>query len=197
MMTTDDKNLLTNQVQTDVSLISFLSVISVFFIGALLPQFNSYDLSVRIPISFLIVSTFALIISGLILSNASQKIIEGNSQKVKKYLAWGYAISEYMGVFLFIISVPLAMSIITADLYLRIITFVSAILGLGFYQLMGFSLLDNNFTKSSKLISILIILFGIALFVSQVLAFHFTLVSIVFLLFILLITCIGPIEKFR
>ena len=197
MMTTDDKNLLTNQVQTDVSLISFLSVISVFFIGALLPQFNSYDLSVRIPISFLIVSTFALIISGLILSNASQKIIEGNSQKVKKYLAWGYAISEYMGVFLFIISVPLAMSIITADLYLRIITFVSAILGLGFYQLMGFSLLDNNFTKSSKLISILIILFGIALFVSQVLAFHFTLVSIVFLLFILLITCIGTIEKFR
>jgi len=196
-MTTDDKNFLTNQVQTDVSLISFLSVISVFFIGALLPQFNSYDLSVRIPISFLIVSTFALLISGLILSNASQKIVEGDPKKIKKYLTWGYAISEYMGVFLFIISVPLAMSIITADIYLRVVTFLSSILGIGFYQLMGFSLLENHFTKSSKLISVLIILFGIGLFISQVLSFHFTLVSIIFLLFILLITCMGPIEKFQ
>ena len=196
-MTIDDKNLLMNQVQTDVSLISFLSVISVFFLGALLPQFSSYDLSVKIPISFLVVSTFAFLFSGLILSNTSQRIVEGNLEKTKKYLTWGYSISEYMGVFLFVISIPLAMSIVTTDLYLRVVTFCSAILGIGFYQLMGFSLLESHFTKSSKLFSVLTVLFGIGLFVSQVFAFHFTLASITFLLFILLVTCLGPIEKFQ
>ena len=197
MMTIDDKNLLMSQMQTDVSLVSFLSVISVFFLGALLPQFSSYDLSVKIPVSFLVISTFAFLFSGLILSNTCQRIFEGNLEKTKKYLVWGYAIAEYMGVFLFVVSVPLVMSIITTDLYLRVITFCSAILGIGFYQFMGFSLLESHFTKSSKLFSIFMILFGIGLFASQVFAFHFTLISIIFILFILLITYLGPIEKFQ
>jgi len=196
-MNSDEKNLLLNQIQIDVALISFLMVISVFFIGSVLPQFNSYDLSVKIPISFLIVSTFSFLFSTLILSNAGGQVLDGNSEKLKKYLMWGYSISEYMGVFLFVLSIPLVISIITSDLYLRIITFSSAILGLGFYQFMGFSLLEKHFTKSSKMISAFIILLGIGLFVSQVLAFHFTLVSSIFLILILIITCLGPMERFQ
>lgn len=195
MITTEEKNLLMNQVQTDVSLISFLSVISVFFIGALLPQFNSYDISVKIPISFLVVSTFALLFSGLILSNSSQKIIAGDHKQIKKHLQWGYAISEYMGVFLFVISAPLAMSIITNDTYIRVITFSSAIIGIAFYQLMGFSLLENHYTKSSKTISVLIVLFGMLLFLSQLLNIYFTVVATLFLFFVFCITCLGPVEK--
>jgi len=197
MMNAEDKNLLMNQVQTDVSLISFLIVISVFFIGSLLPKFNSYDLSVDIPISFLIVATFALLFSALILTNASQIIIEGDLEKVKKYLTNGYAISEYMGVFLFVLSIPLAVSIITSDFYLRIITFCAAILGIGFYQFMGFSLLERHFSKKSRLFSIIFILFGIVLFASQIYAFHFTIVSTAFLLFVLLITALAPLKNFQ
>src|ERR1700728_1959775 len=126
MISPSEKNLLINQVQTDVSLISFLSVISVFFLGSLLPKFNSYDLSVKLPVSFLVVSTFAFLFSALILSNASQQIVAGNSEKTKKYLSYGYAISEYMGVFLFVLSVPIAISVITADPYLRFVTFGAA-----------------------------------------------------------------------
>jgi len=196
-MTNDDKNLILTQVQTDVSLISFLSVISVFFIGALLPKFDAYDLSVKIPISFLIVSTFAFLFSALILSNASQKIITGNTEQMKKYISWGYAISEYLGVFLFVLSIPLVVSVITNDLYLRIVTFLSAIVGIGFYQFLGFSFLDQHFTKSSKIFSLLILLFGTGLFISQILAFHFTLVSVAFLVFIFVITCLGPVENFQ
>ena len=195
MMTTDDKNFLLNQVQTDVSLISFLTVISVFFTGALLPQFNSYDPSVRVPVSFLIVSTFAFLFSALILSNAGQRITEGDAQKTEKYLTWGYIISEYMGVFLFIFSIPLAMSIITTDAYLRAITSFSVVIGMGFYQFMGFSLLESHFTKSSKLFSFLTLLLGVGLFASQAFAFHFTEASIVFLLFIVLVTCLAPVKR--
>ena len=197
ILNADEKNLLVNQVQTDVSLISFLSVISVFFIGSLLPQFNSYDLSVKIPISFLIVSTFAFVFSALILSNATQVINKGNKKRVERHLDYGYAISEYMGVFLFIFSVPLAISIVTSDIYLRIVTFCAAILGMGVYQLTGFSLLDNHFSKKHKLLSIITLLFGTILFISQVYNFYFVSISTAFLIFIFLITILAPIKKFQ
>jgi len=197
MITTDDKNLLMTQIGTDVTLLSFLSAISVFFVGALLPKFDSLNLTVKIPISFLIVSTLAFFFSALILSNANQKIFMGDSVRAKEFLMWGYAISEYLGVFLFVLSVPLAISILTADTYLRVVTFVSAILGLGFYQLMGFSLLESQFTKSFGWLSVLTLLLGIGLFVSQVLAFHFTPAAVIFLIYIFFITCLGPVEKFQ
>ena len=197
MMKGEEKNLLINQVQTDVSFISFLSVISVFFIGALLPKFNSYDLSVKIPISFLIVATVALLFSALILSNASSKIVKGEVAKINKYLNYGYSISEYMGVYLFVLSVPLAVSIITADPYLRIVTFCAAILGISIYQFMGFSLLQNHFSKKHTIFSVVFVLFGIALFVSQIFGFHFTIVSVIFLLFTLLVTSLAPLKSFQ
>jgi len=197
MMNNEEKSQLANQVQTDVSLISFLSVVSVFFIGALLPQFNSYDASVRIPISFLIVSTFAFIFSGLILSNATQRINQGDLQRTEKHLAYGYAISEYMGVFLFVLSVPIAMSIVTTDLYLRVITFVAAIVGISVYQFGGFSLLGNHFSKSNILFAIITVLFGVVLFLSQTFAFHFTVIATLFLLFMLAITILAPMKSFQ
>ncbi len=196
-MNTEEKNFLLSQIQTDVSLISFLSVIAVFFIGALIPQFNSYDLSVKIPISFLIVATFAFVFSALILSNASSKISTGDSERAKRHITYGYAISEYLGVFLFVLSVPLAISIITADLYLRIVTFCAAILGMGIYSLGGFSLLEGHFKKSRRLISVIMILFGTILFFSQIYAFHFTGIAIIFLLVVLLVTVLAPIKKFQ
>ena len=196
-MNTEEKNQLSNQVQTDVSLISFLSVISVFFIGALLPQFNSYDASVKIPISFLIVSTFAFIFSALILSNATQRINQGDLQKTEKYLSYGYAISEYMGVFLFVLSIPVTMSIVTTDLYLRVITLAAAIAGISIYQFGGFSLLGNHFSKSKTLFAILVVLFGIILFFSQIFNFHFTIISSLFLIFLIIITILAPKKNFQ
>lgn len=188
---------LANQVQTDVSLISFLSVINVFFIGALLPQFNSYDASVRIPISFLIVSTFALIFAALILSNATSKINEGDAKETEKYLGWGYAISEYLGVFLLVLSVPVVMSIVTIDLYLRVVTFIAAISGISIYEFGGFSLLSRHFSKSSKLFSVFVVLFGTVLFFSQIFDFYFTIISILFLLFLVALTILAPVKSFQ
>jgi hypothetical protein len=194
-MNNDEKNLLMNQVQTDVALISFLSVISVFFTGALLPKFDTYDISIKIPISFLIVATFALLISALILSNVSQRIVSGDATEVRRHLMYGYAISEYTGVFLFIISIPLTVNIITSDTYLRIVTFCAAMLGIGFYQFMGFSLLENHFSRSSKLFSALTLSLGAILFAAQMSAFHFTAISVIFLVFILLMTVLAPVKK--
>jgi hypothetical protein len=197
MKSAPDKGLLMNQVQTDVSLLSFLSVISIFFLGSLLPKFGSYDISVKIPISFLILATFAFLFSGLILSNASQKIIDGDFREVRRYLDIGYAISEYMGVFLFILSVPLSISIITADVYLRIVTFCGALLGMSVYSFMGFSMLESHFAKSHRLLSSLSLAFGVVLFLAQIFSFYFTEIAVVFLLFIVTVTILAPMQNFQ
>ena len=197
MMNNEEKSQLANQVQTDVSLTSFLSVMSFFFIGALLPQFNSYDPSIKIPISFLIVSAFALIFSALILSNATQIINKGDLPKIEKHLSYGYAISEYMGVFLLVLSVPVAMGIITSDPYLRVVTFATAIAGISVYQFGGFSLLGSHFSKSETLFAVLVVLSGSILFLSQILAFHFMVISTLFLLLLVVITILAPIKSFQ
>lgn len=194
-MDTEEKTLLLTQVQTDVSMLSFLAVISIFFIGALLPQFNSYNISVKIPVSFLIISTFAFIFSALILANSSQQINKGSRETTQKYLTYAYAIAEYLGVFLFVLSIPLTVNVITGDFYLRTVAFCAAIVGIGFYQLMGFSLLQNHFTKSHTAFSLVVIVSGIILFAAQIYAFHFTLISAIVIGIILLITCMAPVKK--
>lgn len=192
-----DKDTYATVIGGDVGLISFLTVISVFFLGVLLPQFNSYDVSIKIPISFLIISTFGFLFSALILANSSQKVINNEFGKMEKHFLWGYTISEYLGVYLFVVSLPLLVNIITTDFYLRMVTLCAAVLGLTFYQLMGFSLLSDHFAKKYKLFSVIIILFIVILFFSQIYHFYFTIAAIIFIIFILSITCLAPIKSFQ
>jgi len=194
-MNKENRNFYISQIQTDVALISFMTVISVFFIGALLPQFNAYDLSIRIPLSFLIISTFTFLFSTLILSNTTPEIINEKYKKAEKHISYGYILSEYFGVYLFVLSIPLLINVISNDLYLRIITLIAAIVGMGFYQIMGFSVIENHFPKTYKLYSVVTLLLGILLFVSQIYQFYFTEFSIVFLAFILLITILASRSK--
>lgn len=196
-ITEENKSLYIGQIGADITLISFLALITVFFIGALIPQFNSYDLSIKIPISFFIISTLGLLFAALILSNANQKITQNDFKEAERYMKYGYSLSEYLGVYLFIISIPLTVNIITTDFYLRIVTFLTVILGMFFYQFMGFSLLKDNFSKSNKLFSIITILLGVLLFLSQIYNFYFVITSIIFILYVLFITLFAPVEGFK
>ncbi len=196
-MNHDEKSLYISQIQTDVSLISFLAVISVFFLGSLLTQFNSYDTFIKIPISFLIISTFGFIFAALILSNTTQEIIAGKLDKVKKHVLYGYAISEYLGVYLFILSIPLEVNIITTNIYLEVTSLVATLLGLFFYQFMGFSIIEKHLPKSYRAFSVFTVFFGVILFISQLSRFYFTEISIVFLLFILLTTILALRDDFQ
>ena len=197
LMRKTDRGLYMDQIQTDVSLLSFMTVISVFFNGLLLTQFDSYDIFIKIPISFLIISTFGFLFATLILGNTTQEIIDGKIEKAKKHMLYGYAISEYIGVYLFVLSITLAINIITPDIYLRIITLFAALGGIALYQFMGFSMLNNHFPKTYTAFSILTLGFGIALFAAQIWRFHFTEASLAFLVFILLITILAPRKDFE
>jgi len=194
-MNKENRGFYIDQIQTDVALISFMTVISVFFLGSLLPQFNSYNLSIRIPISFLIISTFAFLFSTLILSNTTSEIIHERYKKAEKHIAYGYVLSEYLGIYLFVLSIPLLISVISDDIYLRIITLSVTILGMGFYQIMGFSVIGNHFPKTYKIHSVITLLLGTLLFISQVYQMYFTEMSILFLLFIFLITILASVKN--
>lgn len=185
------------QIQTDVSLLSFMTAVSIFFVGLLLTKFDSFSLFIKVPISFLIISTFGFLFSSLILANASQKIINEKFEKAAKHTLYGYIIAEYIGVYLFVLSIPLVINCITSDFYLRIVTLCAAIVGLALYQFMGFSLLEDYFPKNYKIFSFLIILFELVLFAAQVLLFHFVAISIVFLIFLLLIAYLAPRKDFQ
>jgi len=194
-MNKENRGFYIDQIQTDVALISFMTVISVFFLGSLLPQFNSYNLSIRIPISFLIISTFAFLFSTLILSNTTSEIIHERYKKAEKHIAYGYVLSEYLGIYLFVLSIPLLISVISDDTYFRIITLSVTILGMGFYQIMGFSVIGNHFPKTYKIHSVITLLLGTLLFISQVYQMYFTEMSILFLLFIFLITILASVKN--
>lgn len=185
------------QVQTDVSLLSFMTAVSMFFSGLLLTRFDSFNLFIKVPLSFLIISTFGFLFSSLILSNASQKIIDEKFEKASQRILYGYVISEYLGIYLFVLSIPLVISAITSDFYLRMITLCAAIIGIALYQFMGFSLLEDHFPRNHKIFSLLIVLFGLILFIAQLRQFHFVLISIIFLCFILLITYLAPRKNFQ
>lgn len=188
------RDLTSAQLQTDVTLMSFLSVLSIFFLGALLPEFDSFSYTVRIPISFLILSTLSFIFSALILANAFTPLVENDEEKLKKHIDYGYAVSEYLGFVLLIVSIPLAMSIITEDLYIRTVSFLFSIGGLIFYQFSGLSILDRHYSSKSKILSLFIIIFSVILFVSQIFSIFFTLTSILFLIFLFILTYCAPGE---
>jgi len=196
-MNKEERGLYISQIQTDVSLISFLAVISVFFLGSLLSKFDSYDAVIKIPISFLMISTFGFLFSALILSNTVSEIIKENSEKVKKYILYGYIISEYFGVYLFVLSLPLTVNIITTNFYLEVVTLISTLAGLAFYQFMGFSVLERHFPKNYKIYSAMVILFSVLLFTAQLSRVFFVEISIIFLLFIILIAFLAPREEFK
>ena len=177
-----------SQIQTDVQLLAFLTAVVVFFNGILISQFNYFDIKIKVPISFLIISTFGFLYPTLILANASQEIINRRREKAHRHILYGYVISEYLGIYLFVLAIPLIINVITQDLYLRLITLIVTILGFIVYQLMNFSIMEVNYPKGYRILSILMILFCCLLFFAQLANFYFIQTSIIFLAFMVLLT---------
>jgi len=102
------------QIQTYVSFTSFMTVVTTFFAGLLLSQINNYAISIKIPIAFLVVSIFGFLYSTLIYTTGADEISNNRLKNAKKSLLIGDIISEYFGVYLLVLSIPLVMNAITS-----------------------------------------------------------------------------------
>ncbi|HLC56593.1 MAG TPA: hypothetical protein VJJ23_05130 [Candidatus Nanoarchaeia archaeon] len=183
----EDLEIYQTQIQTDVGFNGFMTAVVVFFVGLLITQFNSYSLTIKIPISFLIISTFGFLYSTLIFSNAAEEVSQHKVEKFRRHTFLGYIISEYLGVYFLILSIPLVINVITNDLYLRIVTIIFSLAGLAIYQFLHFSILERHFNEKYKAFAWIIFIFGLILFLSQIKNLYFVQTSIGFILFMLIV----------
>ena len=177
-----------SQVQTYVSFTSFMTGVVVFFAGLLLSSFHTFDISIKVPISFLIISIFGFLYSTLIYSGAAEEAAQMRLEGFRRALYLGDVISEYLGVYLLIISIPLVVTVITGDVFLRGVTIGAALVGLVMYQSSRVSMVERHFRGGYRFVSFLILFFGLVMFLTQIYRFHFAPVALVFILFMLAIT---------
>jgi hypothetical protein len=178
-MKKEDLNLVAMEVQTSVSFTAFMTGVTLFFVGLLISQFKVFNSSINIPILFLIISTFGFLYATLIFANASGKVARSLDKEVQKDLNHGNALSEYLGVYLLILAIPLVINIISLDNFLKIATIIAALGGLIFYHVSGFSIMGRAYEKLHYLFLSLIVIFELLLYFFQfVNKFNFTLLAI-------------------
>lgn len=136
------------EVSVGVTFASLMAAISLFFTGILIAQYHSFDDTIRVPLLFLIISTFSYIFSASIYSNASEEITLNNIKRVKKYLIYANNIFEFLGLYLLIIATPLVLGAVTHDNFLRISSVIVALGGLILYSSSNFSMLHKELKSS-------------------------------------------------
>lgn len=183
-----DLGLYQDQLQTYISFTSVMIAVCVFFVGFLLVSFHNYDVSIKVPIAFLIIALFSFLYSTLIYTGASAEVTLQNHKKFLRATFLGDAISEYLGTYLLVCSIPLTINALTPDLFLRVVTLVSAVAGLIIYQLSNISMIEVHFPKSYKTMSLIAALLILLLSIGQMFSFHFVLFSIIFLAFAFVLT---------
>lgn len=183
-----DLGLYQDQLSTYVSFTSVMIAVCVFFVGFLLASFHSYDTSIKVPISFLIIALFSFLYSTLIYTGASAEVTLQNHKKFLRATFLGDAISEYLGVYLLVCSIPLTINAITTDSFLRGVTLISAAIGLIVYQTSHISMVEVHFPRRYLVMSLIAVLLLLLIAVGQMFNFHFTLSASIFLIFVLTMT---------
>jgi len=160
---------LSYEVEVGVTFASFMSAVSLFFTGLLIAGFKSFDPTIKIPLLFLIISTFSFIFSASIYSNAGVEVTAHRFSAVQKYLSYSNNILEFLGLYLFILATPLVIGAVTKDSFLRIASIVIALSGLFLYSQSDFSILHKEVTNKTHkfFLSLLIIVGAVALYLSQ------------------------------
>lgn len=167
-MRTNDKNDLYQNAVIGLTLAGFLGTAALFFAGLLITQVNSFNNSIRLPIVYLICCTVGLVYAAIIYAN-----IAGHT----KDEAWGLAdrhnhyanvISEFVGVNVFLLSMPMVINAITKDMLIRVTVSVVILLSLFVYTNSVFSILSRIYSGTRLLLtSVAISIWGTSLLIIQ------------------------------
>jgi len=188
-MAKKDLQLLHNEIQVGVSFTSFMTVVTMFFTGLLITQFEQFTATVRVPILFLIISTFGFLYSTLIYANASGAINRITTKRFDRQMEIGNILSEYLGVYFLILSIPLVINLVATDWFLKLSTLLVSLGGLAIYHISGFSIMDRHYKKYHKLLLSIILILECLLFYSQThLTYLFNYIAVMQILLLLLIS---------
>lgn len=163
-----DKQGLTAEVSVGVTYSSLMSAVSLFFTGVLISQYNSFNPTIKVPLIFLIISTFSFIFSATIYTNAGAEITLNKLRVVEKYMVYGKNLMELLGLYPFILATPLVIGAVTRDSFLRTTTILVAITGFTLYSQSKFSVLERELARPNKrVLSAAIVALTLLLYYSQ------------------------------
>lgn len=145
-----DKDGLTAEVSVGVTYSALMSAVSLFFTGILISQYAEFDQTIKVPLIYLIISTFSFIFSATIYTNAGTEITLNKLRVVEKYMVYGKNLMELLGLYPFILATPMVIGAITHDSFLRTTTILVAIIGFGLYSQSKFSVLEKELRRSEK-----------------------------------------------
>lgn len=141
-----NKHDINNEASVGIYISTFLGTVALFFAGILISKFENFDTSLKVPILFLIVATFGFVFSAVIYANLTG-LSRIKMQDQDKYIKVGNSISEYLGLYPFIASIPMVVAAITEDSFLRISTLVITSISILLYTVSKFSLLSRGFSR--------------------------------------------------
>jgi GNAT superfamily N-acetyltransferase len=163
-----DKDGLTNEVSVGVTYSALMSAVALFFAGVLISKYNDFDQTIKVPLIFLIISTFSFIFSATIYTNAGTEITLNKLRVVEKYMVYGKNLMELLGLYPFILATPMVIGAITQDSFLRTTTIIVAITGFALYSQSKFSVLDKELRRREKrVVTVLIVTLSLSLYYFQ------------------------------
>ncbi len=163
-----DKDGLTNEVSVGVTYSALMSAVALFFAGVLISKYNDFDQTIKVPLIFLIVSTFSFIFSATIYTNAGTEITLNKLRVVEKYMVYGKNLMELLGLYPFILATPMVIGAITQDSFLRTATIIVAITGFALYSQSKFSILDKELRRHEKrTVTVIIVILSLSLYYFQ------------------------------
>jgi GNAT superfamily N-acetyltransferase len=163
-----DKDGLNWEISVGVTFSSLMGAVSLFFTGVLISQYHSFDSSIKVPLLFLIISTFSFIFSATIYSNAGTEVTLNKLKVVEKYMIYAKNITEFLGLYPLILSMPLVIGAVTQDNFLRTATTVVALIGMALYSQSKFSVLDKQLPSEEKRIyTTIFVILALVLYTTQ------------------------------
>jgi GNAT superfamily N-acetyltransferase len=193
----DDKSTFIAELEVGASYASLMSATSLFFTGILISQYRSFNATIKVPLIYLIISTFSFIFAATIYSNAGNELTLNRTKAVEKYMIYAKNIVELLGLYLFILAVPLVIGSVTQDSFLRTSTIVVAIVGFTMYSRSKFSVLDKELSlRHKQYLSTVIVILALLLYYTQSRAVHHSLVLYSTIAVVLLLIILAATARF-
>ena len=153
------------EVNTGVSFGGLFSTLTVFFTGLLISNYASFPIQVRVPLLFLIISTFGFIYMTLIYANASGKLTTKEIGNCGKAIETADILGEFMGVYALLISIPLVIPIVTDDKFLVGAVLIADVVGMFVYHMSGYSIIQKYYPKNHLIIMTIMVMLMISILV--------------------------------
>ena len=193
----EDKNSMIAELEVGADFTSLMSVTSLFFTGILISQYKSFNSTIKVPLIYLLISTFSFIFAATIYNNAGNELTLNKVKSVQKHMVYAKNIGELLGLYLLVLAVPMVIGAVTQDSFLRVTTTLVAIAGFVLYSQSKFSVLEKELSRHKKrYLSWTITILALLLYLTQQHAVHHSLYLYSFISIVLLLIIVATATSF-